>query len=620
MARVKRKYLVLGALVGLTSTLVVAQDAPESLLPPGFGDPAPAPAPAPSAAAPTQPSAGGGASGQRPVVQPLPGTTAPASDGSSSGSAAITLPADFPSIAEIEAMTTDEVDELLGLKPKFDIPPAARRKLESVGIINSAEGGFPTRMLAGQPASLVRAALAGNKGPVVSRWGHILLRRALASRLDAPEGMDPAEFAALRVSLLNRLGESVPARAIVQDIDTANYNDALTKAAINSYIATGDVLGTCPAVRLHGGARESSQWELLRSICGAYAGEGTSADRELKKLLRTGKIAKTDVLLAQRFAGAAGKTRRTVNIEWDGVDKITPWRYSLASALGIEVPDTLLKDAPPYYRAAAATAPMLPLPDRAWGASLAAERGILSSAALVDLYSQIYSDSEIEGALSTLASDLRNAFVAPTPAERLAAMQKVWAAEDAAPFAMKILTARAAARIPPSSDFEDQAGAIIGSMLTGGQDHAAMRWKAVAREGSQGWALLALSDPKANGAVSASALDSFIDDDDSDEQRRSRFLVAGLAGLGRLGESEIVDAADRLAINFGRETRWSRMIQRAADVRNPALVALLAGVGMQGDSWDRMTARHLFHIVNALHRVGLDAEARMIAAEAVARA
>ena len=47
---------------------------------------------------------------------------------------------------------------------------------------------------------------------------------------------------------------------------------------------------------------------------------------------------------------------------------------------------------------------------------------------------------------------------------------------------------------------------------------------------------------------------------------------------------------------------------------------MLAGLGMQGASWDRMTARHLYHIVSALRRVGLNAEARMIAAEAVARA
>ena len=62
------------------------------------------------------------------------------------------------------------------------------------------------------------------------------------------------------------------------------------------------------------------------------------------------------------------------------------------------------------------------------------------------------------------------------------------------------------------------------------------------------------------------------------------------------------------------------MISRAAQVGNPGLVAVLAGLGMQGRGWDRMTPRHLYHIVRALDAVGMNAEARMIAAEAVARA
>ena len=48
-------------------------------------------------------------------------------------------------------------------------------------------------------------------------------------------------------------------------------------------------------------------------------------------------------------------------------------------------------------------------------------------------------------------------------------------------------------------------------------------------------------------------------------------------------------------------------------------MALLAGLGMQGDGWDKMTPRYLYHIVAGLNRVGLGGEARMIAAEAVAR-
>ena len=97
-------------------------------------------------------------------------------------------------------------------------------------------------------------------------------------------------------------------------------------------------------------------------------------------------------------------------------------------------------------------------------------------------------------------------------------------------------------------------------------------------------------------------------------------LLAGLAGLGRVADAEIAEYGERLGIDLAAQTRWTQMIERAAEVDNPALVAMLAGLGMQGSGWDRMTARHLFHIVSALRRVGLEAEARMIAAEAVARA
>lgn len=613
-----RKIVLAGSVLALCSTILVAQDAPESLLPPGFGDPAPAPPPAaaPSVTprpAPAAPSSGGSST---PLVQSLPGTSTPAQVPAPSHAA---LPADFPTVAEIEAMTTEQVDELLGLKPKYDIPPAARRSLEQVGVIDQAEGGFASGSLAGQPASLVRAAIKGTRGPVVSRWGHILLRRALASRLDAPVGMNPVEFAALRAGLLNRIGENIAARSLVQDIDTANYNPALTDAAVDAYIATGDIVGTCPSVRLLGDTRKDPQWLLLTAICAAYSDQGSSADKQFKLARKRSVAPAIDILLAQRFAGAAGKRRRTVTIEWDKVDELSPWRFSLATALGIEIPGKFLADAGPYYQRAAATGPMMPLPMRAKGAGVAARDGILSSAAMVDLYAQIYANDEIEGPFAVAASRLREAYIAETPQARMAAIRDLWG--DGRPdYAHQVLTARAAARLPASEDFAEDAGPLIASMLSAGLDRNAMQWGAVVPEGSYGWALLALAKSGRNVSVSTDALDGFIDQDESADQRRSRFLLAGLAGLGRIDGPAIVEMSDRLEVKLGRETRWSQMISRAAKAQNPALVALLAGVGMQGDSWDRMTARHLYKIVSALREVGLDAEARMIAAEAVARA
>ncbi len=115
------------------------------------------------------------------------------------------------------------------------------------------------------------------------------------------------------------------------------------------------------------------------------------------------------------------------------------------------------------------------------------------------------------------------------------------------------------------------------------------------------------------------ALQKFRGSDESADSRKSAFLLAGLAGLRRLTPETAGEFASDLKVNIGRKTRWTIAMHQAAEVNNRGLVALLAGLGMQGEDWSKMTPLHLYNIVSALRRVGLEAEARMIAAEAMAR-
>ncbi|UOR15140.1 hypothetical protein [Qipengyuania aquimaris] len=619
----KRAALLAGAALVLGSSAVLAQRAPESLLPPGVGTPTPTPTPtprptatatqAPAPLTPTSPSAPAAPAGGGEVVQQIPSTAGPVDV------SGVTL-SDIPSVEELEEMTVDDLDDLLGLKPRYDIPPAARRSTERVGIIGEGEGGLPVGSLARQPASIVRAALANTTQPLVSRWGHIVLRRALASRLNAPAGMDPVAFASLRAATLNAMGEHAAARALVQDVDTADYSEDLTTAALDAHIGTSDILGACPVVRLGQSERDDLQWSMLEGICSAYAGETTAANNDLRRLLSRTEDDRIDVLLAQRFAGAAGSGRRAVTIEWDDIESMTPWRFALSNALGEPIPEGLSETLGPYYLKASASTPALPVAQRLRGASLAAASGILSATAMVDLYSQIYAnrqeDSDAEAAIARAAS-LRNAYVDPDAGQRMAAIREVWNGEDG--YSGLVLTAYAAARLTPSDDFADDAPELIASMLTAGLDRDAVRWAGVVEVGSVGWALLALANPQ-DVQVTDGQLDTFENDDESAGQRKSQMLLAGLAGLGRTDSDNIAEYSERLGVNLSAQTSWTRMIEKAAAADNAALVVILAGLGMQGSDWDQMTARHLYHIVSALSRVGLEAEARMIAAEAVARA
>jgi hypothetical protein len=598
----KRRWWLAGAVLAVSSTLALA--APESLLPPGFDNPTPTPTPR-ATAAPAPSSASG------PSAQPLPGVPAVP------GGPEAALPSNLPPVEVLEKMDPDKLDELFGLKPKYDIPPGAQRSLEKVGVIDLAEGGFPSRALAGQPASLIYAALAGTKGPLVSRWGHILLRRALASRLDAPQGMDPVQFAALRATVLDRIGEGAAARALVQDVDSANYDPALATAAFDAYLQTGDIVGICPVAQLKGDLLATPEWQMTRSICAAFGGESRRAAQELSRALSRGVAPRIDVLLAQRYAGAAGEGRQAVTIEWNDVNEMTPWRLALTRALGIEIPDRLRGDAGSALFRSDVFFPAAPLAQRAAAADRAAREGVLSSAAMVDLYSQLWADPDVADDDKDQAGQLREAYVANDPQARLSAMQSLWGGTP--DYGRQVLTAYAAARLPVDKDLANNAAPIIASMLAAGLDRNAMPWGRVVDEGSLAWALLALAQPTTQSVVPGSAVDSFIGDDNSPEQRKSRFLLAGLAGLGRLDQGDVNTLAGRLAVNFNGQTKWTQAIDRAGQYRNPALVALLAGLGMQGSGWDKMTARHLFHIVRALDQSGLNAEARMIAAEAVAR-
>ena len=119
--------------------------------------------------------------------------------------------------------------------------------------------------------------------------------------------------------------------------------------------------------------------------------------------------------------------------------------------------------------------------------------------------------------------------------------------------------------------------------------------------------------------VSNGRIASFISRDKSPDKKRSALLVAGLAGLGRISESQANTINRRNGLGLGRTTNWSRMIDAAAGRGQPATVLVLTGTGFQASDWNRLSAAHLYHAIAALKRTGQDYSARMIAAEALSR-
>ncbi len=595
--KTKAGLIAVGATALVFAIPAVGQSGPESLLPEGFGDPPPPSPPPPPAATSTPPPSSS---------QTRPSASAPSSVSSTSA----------PAVGDVDKDAEDTLDE--EPKIKFDVPAAARRSLKQVGIISEASGGLPVAAFGKMDGAFLKRALVRTKGPLASRWGSIMARRMLVSRSDTPENVNGADWVAERAWLLLNMGDAVTARQLVQQVDAGRYTTRLQQVAMQAFLANADLAGMCPVTETGLIPPKDGYWNTARAICASLSGEQGAATSFLNQARNRGWVKGIDYRLTEKAVGAGMNGRRSVKIEWEGVEQINPWRFGLASATGLEMPDRLYQGAGRYYDGWRAELPMMAVASRIKAAPGAAALGSLSNRDMVDLYAQAFDDADIEDAIRTRADLLQNAYVADSDGGKVSAMASLWDGAKAGSDyqGMLILTARAAALIAPNETHEGQADRLIASMFSAGFDRSAARWASIVPEGSLGWGLLAVGAPRGQN-VAYGALDDFAGNDYSEAYHKSALLLAGLAGLGRVDAEAIADFSDDVDANVRKETRWSRAIQAAARRGESGTVAVLAAAGMQTSDWTKMPAHHLYHIVRALREVGMDAEARMIAAEAV---
>ena len=524
------------------------------------------------------------------------------------------------SLDENGELDLDALDE--AFQPQYALTEGERRSTDEIGVLTPQYKGLPNDAFGKEGGLYLTSLIKNLNGPILSRWGSILLRRTLLSKVVSPENINPADWTAERAWRLLRMGEADAARSLVLKVDVGNYTPRLYEVAMQAHLATADPAGICPVVDAGARVSDAPTWVMFRPICASFTGEQSRATSLLRQARRNKAATGIDYLLAEKTIGAGFEGRRAVSILWDDIEFFNNWRYGLGVATGVEPPDRLYDQAGRHVQGWRARAPMLPLESRLKAADTAAALGVFSNQAMVDLYAAAYDDPDTSDDQKAQASVLRQAYTEDSAEQRLAAMRDLWGRSDKelTRYSSKILTARAAAKIPPAAALRDQSYDLIASMLAAGLDRSAIRWTNIVEEGSDGWALLAVASPTHNNPVSYGALDDFGDADISEDKLRSQFLLAAVAGLARADQQTVADFAEDLSVDLSRTTRWTRAIQLASRRGQKGTVALLAAVGMQGRNWKAMSPLHLYHIVQSLERVGLGPEARMIAAEALTRA
>ncbi|TFI56544.1 hypothetical protein E2493_19590 [Sphingomonas parva] len=598
MKRWRSKILLLAGVAGLGFALPALgqRETPEPLLPPGFGDQDTAPTPAPPS--PDTEESGAPAGNALPPVAAEPSVAA----------------SDRP---VIENAAVEDLEDLAAqeIVPPIEIPEESRRPTNIVGPLRAENWGLGFNAFGSAHGRLLTSLMGRLDAPLPSRWTSILLRRALLSEVPAPRQVNEVDWVAERAWLLLRMGEADSARMLVQAIDVDQYTPRMFTVAVQTALATADPAALCPLVGPGKAVSEERFWPLAEAMCAALSGDAARASALIDQQRR--RMGETiDLLLAEKVVGAGTNTRRAVTIQWDGVDSVNSWRFGLASATGLKIPDALMRSAGPHVRAWEAQAPMIPIEQRLKSAQDAATIGVFSNAALVDIHSLVGDATDPSEIEASVAGRLRRAYASPTYGARIGAMRDLWGDEEIGGdrYGRLILTAAAAAEVPALESQSNRAEDLIASAMSAGFDRRASRWgrivDAMGDDGDRAWSILAVGTPRPVVDVSRSRVEAFVDRDGG---HRGRMLVAALAGLGRLEDPA------SLGVDPAPRSRWAQMITAAARNRQPGTVALLAAVGMQTGGWQGVPPHHLYQMLRALRQVGLDYEARMIAAEAMTR-
>jgi len=507
--------------------------------------------------------------------------------------------------------------------PPVEYPGWARRDPQIVGALPPARAGLADDAWGEASGQFLSTLMRRMNTPLASRWAHIALRDGLLAKVRAPLNVNAVDWAAERAWLLLRLGEADGARMLVAGVDTDRFTPKMVQVAVQSALANADPSALCP---LEDGIKkfDPGVLRLVQAMCASLAGEPEAASAMIDQARRYGRIGGADLALAEKVVGA-GASGRATTIEWDPVNSLSAWRFGLATGTGMVPPARLMNEASLQLRAFQARAPLLSAQQRLSSAQIAAGLGVFSSQTMIDLYSAIYDTTDPGDLPDSDAWQLRQAFVGKDAQTRLGAIRKLLGTgkDGLQKEAARTLVARAATLVEPDPGLAKDAPDLISAMLSGGYDQAAARWiPAVSRMDDEAsdrcWAMLALGTPNV-ADVGTGRITSFIKRDKSRDHVRSAFLVAGLAGLGRITTDTANSLNRRYGLGLGHVTSWTKMIDAAAARGQGGTVLVLTGTGFQTPSWDRVPSAHLYHALTGLSRTGQEFTARMIAAEALSR-
>jgi hypothetical protein len=500
----------------------------------------------------------------------------------------------------------------------------------TIGPLTASNGGYGADLWNGSRGSFVNFIMPKLTTPVGSRFGQIALRRALATAAAPPPGANQIAFHTARTQLLLRLGEADLASKLAAAVPQQTYNRQMYAVAGQAHLAAFNVPATCPLASKAIVFSPDNLWPLLSAVCSAIQGDDSGAAlgidiaRQSDKL----KVNRFDLYLADRMLTAMSGGGRGGVIDWPKDGLLTSFRLAGIYAGGQSLPIAALKQKNSAVHGWIAKSGMADSTTRFVSAWTAASTGVLSTDEWIGLWAQ--RGSQMTSAQLAYAPEglLVRANAAPYK-ERIAVMKQLWKlgkGNARADLAMRLLTSDAAARLPLNPVAIADSPELVRSMILGGCFAEARAWwtylqsqknNAAAQKALlEIWAGLELTDWKNTIPSNVKLLESWVNSQPADvKDRRGALLSAAMQGLG-YGFAATADVQKFDLTPSG--TAYERLAD-AAKRRAKGEVIILGSL-LMGDSLDSISPETLHAVTKAYRMAGLQAEARLIAAEVVLQA
>jgi hypothetical protein len=511
---------------------------------------------------------------------------------------------------------------------------------DSVGTIGDSQGGLGVDLWRGTSRSVAAGLLQALPAPLESPAMRSLARRLLRTTATAPEGKsDDGPLLLHRVVKLIELGDPAAAVELARAAPAAASDERLVQAEVEALFFGNDNAGACARVRALIADRPGDYWQQALAYCLALAGESEKAAL-IADLLRERPGAAPAAFFAAMEAIGGDR-----NAKIDALAQPTALVLAMLRTANRKLPESLDADRRAAVARFVALSPNADLATRLGAAERAAAAGAVTPAELGEIYGAVpFAPNELANPLAEAESQwgprgrallLRAALIQTVPAARAEVLQKGWRLGRGlagAPAAGRAL-APALDTIAPAPDlmwFAADAGAAL---YRRGRIAEARAWydaveaaaptdPAAARAWVVLWPLAALASPNASwdAGLLGKWREAQVAQGDSEAARAlATRLFALFEAFGRPVPPEawsgLVRGARPVEAAMPDPAVWYALDRAAREGRRGEAVALaLIALGASGPA--AASPMVLGAAVSSLRRIGLDADARILALEA----